>query len=242
MSKNRSKPQEEIGCRNRSRQLFDEALEQRLGYTFRDPNLLRQALTHPSMGQPHNQRLEFLGDAVLELCASQSLYAHQPALVEGEMTRIRAALVNEHALTQKAEAIALGGYILMSPECENDGGRERPSILSNALEAMIGAIFLDGGLEAASALFGRLWLPIDLKTIRPVDDKSALQEWLQARGRDVPNYRVVAQEGPAHLRTYLVEVLVEDRVMGTASGSSKKRAEQDAARQALSRLKRPEDA
>lgn len=242
LSKNRSNQNPDISCRDPGRQLFDVPLAQRLGYEFRDTALLKQALTHPSMGEGNNQRLEFLGDAVLELCASQALYTQPPALDEGQMTRLRAALVNETALVRIASRIGLENDILMTSECALNGGRARPSIVSSALEAVIAAIYLDGGLAAASGFFSRLWLPFDVQALRPVDDKSALQEWLQARGQAVPVYRVVAADGAAHQRRFSVEVVAGGTVLGTARGSSKKRAEQDAARQALSSLASTEGA
>ncbi len=223
-------------CRNPGRQLFDVPFMDRIGYAFRDSKLLDRALTHPSLGDDHNQRLEFLGDAVLELCASEALYAHTPALAEGQMTRLRAAMVREVALVKAAEKIGLGDCIHMSEECARSGGRTRPSIVSAALEAVLGAVYLDGGLAAARTMFEKLWLPLDLTAMQPVDDKSALQEWLQARGRETPDYRVVHEEGPAHQRMFLVEVLAQGKVLASAGGSSKKRAEQDAARRALAVL------
>lgn len=207
-----------------------------MSYTFHNPALLKQALTHPSMGEDNNQRLEFLGDAVLELCASQALYVHDPELTEGEMTRLRAAIVNEAALVRVAAKIGLKDHIRMTAECAHNGGRERASIVSSVLEAVIAAIYLEGGLEAARAFFDRLWLPLEIHSVKSVDDKSALQEWLQARGRPVPEYRVVAEDGPAHQRLFVVEVLADGKVLATAQGTSKKRAEQDAARKALSTL------
>ncbi len=228
---------EDNGCRNNRRQLFNGTLMESMGYTFRDPALLTQALTHPSMGKEHNQRLEFLGDAVLEFCASHALYALKPALPEGDMTRLRAAMVKEAALVAAARKISLADHIIMTDECARNGGRTRPSIISAAMEAVLAAIWLDGGLDAVRIFFERLWLPIDLTALRPVDDKSALQEWLQAQGRDVPVYHVVGEDGPPHERVFQVQVLVDNRVLAHAQGRSKKAAEQQAARDALAQLR-----
>ena len=212
-------------------------LEQALGYTFRDPALLERALTHPSTGKPDNQRLEFLGDAVLEFCASDMLYRKYEALREGELTARRAALVCEETLSTLARALRLGERLALGHGEELMAGRERASILADAMEAVIAAVYLDGGIEAAQRLVSRLFAEEEaLRARRGADDKGALQAYTQARELGLPEYEIVAEEGPPHDRRYVACVRVAGEAAGEGRGATKKAAEQAAAREALERL------
>ena len=212
-------------------------LERIIGYSFRDPELLRTALTHPSLSGEsnvaHNQRLEFLGDAVLQLVMSARLYAAHPKLMEGELSRMRARSVNEKALHDAAERLGLGAYLLMSHGEELSGGRNRASVLADAVESVLGAIFLDGGLENARG-FADTFLPIVAESVAR-DYKSELQEWMQEKAGITPVYRIVREDGPPHQRTFVANVL-GNRVLGEGVGTSKKNAEQAAAQAALAAL------
>ena len=212
------------------------ALQEALGYTFRRQSLLKQALTHPSMGHNHNQRLEFLGDAVLELCVSEKIYARHPEMHEGAMTQLRQKLVREERLAQAAEKISLGDYLLMERSCAMGGGRQNPSVLCDAFEAVLAAVYLDGGLDSARAMVEKLIG--DCSETGENDAKSALQEYLQAQGRPMPAYETVGEEGPPHDRVFTAAVLIEGREVARGSGKSKKRAEQEAAAAALNLIKR----
>ena len=211
------------------------ALQEAIGYRFRDAALLRQALTHPSLGPRHNQRLEFLGDAVLEVCVSEKIYAMHPEMQEGAMTQLRQKLVREERLAQVGRSIRLGDALLMDKSCAMTGGRENPSVLCDAFEAVLAAVYLDGGFDAARDLVTRLIG--DCSETGENDAKSALQEYLQARGKPMPAYETVGEEGPPHDRVFTSAVLAEGREIARGSGKSKKRAEQEAARAALARLK-----
>ena len=206
-----------------------------LGYHFRDPSLLRQALTHPSMGEPDNQRLEFLGDAVLEYIVSDLLYASHPAEQEGQLTHLRALMVCEAALSQVARGLGLGAALRMDNGEELTGGREKPSVLCDAMEAVLAAVYLDGGMEAARALVQRHWpRPEDIH--RPMQDsKSALQEHLQEGGGDPPTYAILAESGPPHDRRFLAAVYHGGKELARGEGRTKKQAEQAAALAALQR-------
>ena len=206
-------------------------LEQKLGYSFGNQALLRQALTHPSLGGRHNQRLEFLGDAVLELCVSAKIFAMHPEMQEGAMTQLRQKLVREEKLARCAREIGLGDALLMDKSCAATGGRENPSVLCDTFEAVLAAVYLDGGLEAARAMVLR-WIG-DCSEQGETDPKSALQEYLQAQGRPFPTYETIDESGPPHERVFTAAAKIEGREMGRGSGTSKKRAEQEAARQAL---------
>ena len=210
-------------------------LQRALGYSFRQGGLLRQALTHPSAGAGHNQRLEFLGDAVLELCVSEKIYARHPEMQEGAMTQLRQKLVREERLAQAAQAVSLGEYLRMDKSCSSTGGRKNPSVLCDAFEAVLAAVYLDGGLDAAREMVERLIG--DCSETGETDAKSALQEFLQAQGRPMPVYETRAEEGPPHDRRFTVAVLIEGAEAALGSGTSKKRAEQDAARTALQMMK-----
>ncbi|MGA2800841.1 MAG: ribonuclease III [Verrucomicrobiota bacterium] len=222
------------------------ALQVRLGYQFRDESLLRLALTHPSVAhesgglQPHNQRLEFLGDAVLQLVLTRELYEKFPTFDEGPLTKARAKLVNRRALAERARALNLGAHLILSRGEEMHGGRERPSALADAFEALMGAIFLDGGFDAArefilrefGAAFGELG---ELPGIE--NPKGELQELLQARSPEAPEYHVASVAGPDHDRVFECTVQHEGVELARGSGKSKKAAESDAALAALKKLR-----
>jgi len=213
-----------------------KALESALNYHFRDRALLRLALTHPSMGRRHNQRLEFLGDAVLELCVSERIYARHPEMQEGAMTQLRQKLVREERLADAARRIGLGAHLIMDWGCESTGGRENPSVLCDAFEAVLAAVYLDGGLDAARAVV--LLLIGDCSETGESDYKSDLQQKLQARGHAVPAYETVGQAGPPHDPVFTAAVVLDGREIARGEGKSKKRAEQEAARRALEILER----
>ena len=216
-------------------------LEQRLGYQFKDQQLLRAALYHSSYANEHrtmgissNERLEFLGDAVLGFVSADFLYRKHPDLPEGELTRIRAALVCERTLSVIARSLDLGRYLLMGHGEEQTGGREKPSILADAMEAVLAAVYVDGGYEAARGVIRVLFQEEERLTAwRGQDDKSALQEYTQANGLDLPAYEIVAQSGPDHDRRFTAQVSVQGRAVATGEGNSKKAAEQAAAKAAL---------
>ncbi len=206
-------------------------LEEALGYAFGEPGLLLLALTHPSAanGGKDNQRLEFLGDAVLELTVSDALYRDHPELQEGGLTRTRAALVREESLAHAAETIGLGVFLRLDAGEARGGGREKPSVLADAVEAILGAVYLDGGFDAAKKVCAKL-LNNFAASEPPPDYKSALQEREQAEGRAIPEYRTIEEEGPAHARVFTVRVTLEGGRQGTGKGQTKKQAEQEAAR------------
>jgi ribonuclease-3 len=215
-------------------------LESRLGYRFRNAALLDQALTHRSYGSPHNERLEFLGDGVLGCVVAELLYSRFPSLSEGKLTRLRAGLVREETLFDLARKLGLGEHLnLGDGELANTGG-PRASILADALEAMFGAVLLDGGYDAARAavlaVYGDALQELDPDRTRK-DAKTRLQEYLQGRHSPLPEYRVTATRGAAHLQTFEVEcVVTELGVRSSGSGSSRQRAEQQAAEGMLREL------
>ena len=211
-----------------------EALQKAVGYSFQNPEHLRLALTHPSTKLPDNQRLEFLGDAVLEFCVSDMLYRKYDSLDEGELTARRAALVCERTLSVIAHSLELGKYLLMGNGEEQTGGREKPSILADAMEAEFAAIYMDGGWEAAREVILRLFQEEEKLTAwRGQDDKSALQEYTQAHEMALPEYEIVGQSGPDHDRHFTAQVKVMGKPVATGEGNSKKAAEQAAAKAAL---------
>lgn len=211
-----------------------QRFEQALGYTFHDQANLRRALTHPSTKLPDNQRLEFLGDAVLEFCVSDMLYQKYTDLHEGELTARRAALVCERTLSVIAASLNLGHYLLMGHGEEQTGGREKPSILADAMEAVLAAVYVDGGYEAAREVILRLFHDDEKLAARRVhDDKSTLQEYTQAHGLELPAYEIIAQSGPDHDRHFTAQVCVQGSPVATGEGNSKKAAEQAAAKAAL---------
>ncbi|MGN0802240.1 MAG: ribonuclease III, partial [Candidatus Faecivicinus sp.] len=218
-----------------------EKLCDKLGYRFKNANLLVTALTHPSFGGdhhvPHYQRLEFLGDAVLELAVSEYLYSELPEVDEGRLTRIRAALVREETLCRAAKRLGLGEFIRLSVGEERSGGRNKPSILSDVMEAVFAAVYLDGGFDCAvKVVRSALRDELSPETLAdPLDAKSRLQELLQ-RGGEMPNYEYLSMEGPPHAPVFFYRVCDGARVLGTGSGSSKQNAQQAAARDALKRM------
>ncbi|MBN1778420.1 MAG: ribonuclease III [Clostridiales bacterium] len=211
------------------------ALEERIGYRFANKALLKLALTHPSaLEKKDNQRLEFLGDAVLEYCVSTLLYEKYGAFSEGELTARRAALVCEETLSNLAEGLSLGRYLRMGHGEEATGGREKPAILADAMEAVIAAVCLDGGMDAAKELAGRLFEDDEtLAAMKGRDDKGELQAYTQAQGLGLPEYTVLSEEGPPHDRRYTVAVTIAGKRAAEGTGGSKKTAEQNAAHIAL---------
>ena len=211
-----------------------EQLEKAIGYTFRDQSLLKLAMTHPSYAgetHVHNQRLEFLGDAVLQLCMSSRLYHQYPDLQEGKLSKLRARCVQEGALEVAARKLDLGSNLLLGHGEDKVGGREKPSILADAFEALLGAMYLDGAMEEARRLIETI-IPIqDLPKVH--DYKTEYQELAQSVTGLTPTYRIVSEEGPAHARSFTAEVTLGGKVTGQGVGGSKKQAEQQAARQAL---------
>lgn len=224
------------------------AVEARLHYHFRRPELLRLALTHPSYAHEHpeeggeechNQRLEFLGDAAVDFLVAAWLYRQFPDYPEGPLTRLRAMLVRTTALARLARHLGLGEALRLGHGEAESGGDDREANLCDALEATVGALALDGGLEAVwervESWFTREAAAI-LAAETYVDDKSRYQELAQARWNITPAYRIVAEDGPAHARTFTAQVLLGEEIVGEGSGSSKRAAEQAAARAALARL------
>ena len=218
-----------------------EDLQKRIGYTFKNTDLLTEALTHSSYanekrkGRNSNERLEFLGDSVLSIVVSQYLFEHFTHLPEGELTKIRASLVCEKSLYEFAKQIDLGEHILLGKGEENTGGRERVSILADAFEAVIAAVFLDGGLEAAKRHILK-FIPKDIDDRKPVsfsDHKTILQEIIQKNPEEKVEYKLVGQSGPDHNKAFKVQVRLNSNVIGTGIGRSKKEAEQMAAKEAL---------
>lgn len=213
-----------------------DSLQKALGYSFRDERLLRLALTHPSAGLPEdNQRLEFLGDAVLQLCVSAALYGQHPADQEGSLTQLRQALVREETLAEAANRFEIGEYLRFDKGEAASGGGHKPSVLCDAMEAVLAAVYLDGGWEAAAALCARA-LNNFAAPPREKNWKSLLQEKTQQHGGCTPEYRIVSQEGPAHARVFTAEVLLRGVVAGSGTGGTKKQAEQEAARAAMEKI------
>lgn len=212
-----------------------DRLQKQLGYRFRDSSLLALALTHPSLNkQLSNQRLEFLGDAVLGLAVAEILYSLYPDEAEGELARRHAALVRGETLTEIARELELGRALTLSVSEAASGGRDAASNLEDALEALIGALYLDGGLEAAHGFINPLWTERAQNiSAPPKDAKTALQEWAQARGLSVPRYQVVAQTGPAHAPEFTVEATLGEFAPERATAANKRAAEQLAAGQLL---------
>lgn len=236
-----------------------ESIEERLGYRFQRPELLARALTHRSAlaegravssrsaaeaGAPwapqDNERLEFLGDAVLQLVVSELLLGSFPGWSEGHLSRSRARLVNARSLEQAARRLDLGRHLRLGKGEEKTGGRKKPGLLADAFEAIIAAIYLDGGLEAAREFLRRTLFAQALEEsgdgLAESDRKSALQELLQARGRSAAEYRISAESGPEHQKVFEVEVWANGERLAVGSGSTKKEAEQQAARRALETL------
>ena len=218
-----------------------EEFQGKIRYYFNDKELLIEALSHSSYanekrkGRNSNERLEFLGDSVLSIVVSQYLFEHLTHLPEGELTKIRASLVCEKSLYEFAKQIDLGEHILLGKGEENTGGRERVSILADAFEAVIAAVFLDGGLEAARRHILK-FIPKDIDDRKPVsfsDHKTILQEIIQKNPEEKVEYKLVGQSGPDHNKAFKVQVRLNSNVIGTGIGRSKKEAEQMAAKEAL---------
>ena len=237
---------EDVGARVvRLRDEFDE-LQARINYRFKDRGLLEHALTHKSRaaedasgGVADNESLEFLGDAILGLVVADTLFHQYPQYNEGQKSKVKAAVVSAQSLARQAEMIQLGDYLILGRGEEKTGGRFKQALLADAYEALIAAVYLDGGLEAAGSFLRReLKEAIDAgiaQTFAP-DHKSALQERVQALGHPLPEYRLSGAEGPDHRKMFTIEVIVNGEVLGAATGRAKKEAEQEAARLALARL------
>ena len=215
-------------------------LEQRLAYTFRDPALLSRALTHRSHGAEHNERLEFVGDAVLNCVVAAALYRRFPQLPEGDLSRLRANLVNRDCLLLRAQELGMSGLVRLGEGELRSGGASRPSILADATEAVFGAIFLDGGFEAACKVIENCYADA-INAIDPAvsgkDPKTRLQEWLQAKGLPLPEYAITAVDGEAHRQSFTVSCRVHALDRETIGrGASRRVAEQEAARAALAEL------
>lgn len=209
------------------------ALRDRLGYAFRRPEILAQALTHRSYGATHNERLEFVGDSVLNCAIAVALYERFPDIPEGDLSRVRANLVNRDTLARLARDLCLGDVIRFGEGEVKSGGAGRPSIVADALEAVFGAVFLDGGFDAARACVETVYAA-ELEGLDPAalgkDPKTRLQEWLQARRIAVPDYAVISIAGDAHAQTFTVECRVAAlHIVHTGSGPSRRVAEQQAA-------------
>ena len=220
-------------------------LEKELGYQFRDINLLKQAVTHSSYSNEKNmgklgcnERLEFLGDAVLEVISSEFLYQKFPILQEGELTKKRASMVCEPSLAMCARDIGLGNYLLLGKGEEATGGRLRDSVTSDALEALIGAVYLDGGFTSAKEFIHRFVLT-DLEDKKLFyDSKTILQEMVQAQKSGEISYGLIREEGPDHSKSFFVEVRIGGKSFGEGRGRSKKAAEQQAAYEAILKLRK----
>src|SRR5271166_3000651 len=237
----------------------DTRLIERLGYEFKDTSLLERALTHSSavpelrtargeeisfIGSEvqDNERLEFLGDAVLELLTSEYLLVHFPAWSEGQLSKSRARIVNAHSLEISARRLCLGDHLRLGRGEEKTGGRDKPALLADAFEAVVAAIYLDGGLNPARELLKRtvfVQASENGESISESDRKSALQEFLQGKGGQLAEYRLAGESGPDHQKIFLVEVWIKGTRMSSAEGSTKKEAEQKAARSALEKLMLP---
>jgi len=225
-------------------------LEERIGYKFRNSLLLAEALTHPSLGHEtqryhfDNQRLEFLGDAILQLVITEYLYGHFRSEAEGQLTKLRALLVSREALKEHALRLDLGSYLMMGRGEDASGGRERGSTLADAFEALIGAVYLDGDLETAKKfILAQARADLDQLAEAPIDinPKGQLQELLQSISPRSPVYELLSQSGPEHEKTFVVQAVWEGVVLGQGSGRSKKQAETAAALEAME-LKRWENA
>lgn len=212
-------------------------LSKRIGYTFKQSELLRQALTHRSHGSPHNERLEFLGDSVLSLAISNKLVHDFPKLAEGDLSRVRAHLVKEPTLAEIAQTLSLGDYLFLGEGELKSGGFRRPSLLADALEAILGAIFLDSNFAETSRVIEALYAPtlalLDPKNLSK-DPKTQLQEYLQSRKLSLPQYEIVATEGEAHAQYFKLECIISDlNIRAAGAGASRRKAEQEAAQLAF---------
>ena len=219
------------------------ALEEKLGYEFQDRRLLENALTHSSCANESrgrlssNERLEFLGDSILGMVVAEHLYRNHPDLPEGDLTRTRAALVCEESLVEVAKELSLGEYLHLGTRAEAGGGRRRPSIQADAVEAVLAAVYLDGGIGSARKIIQRYILCREIEGLtRPRDYKTALQELVQRESGQVLKYRLTGSEGPDHDKRFFVEVDLNGTPIGSGKGHSKKEAEQMAAKSAIQHL------
>jgi ribonuclease-3 len=219
-------------------------IQQRIGYTFRDAELLERALTHKSYSNEnrvpyHNERMEFLGDAVLSLVISEYLMKTCPDSTEGDLSRLRAAVVSEPALAAISRQIGLGDYLLLGKGEDQTGGRNKDSLLADCLEALIAAVYLDAGKDAAQSLVLRLFEEAIKRTSTSggtLDYKTELQEFSQERLKQLPEYRIVSETGPDHQKQFEMEVWIKGQLAGRGTGKSKKEAEQRSAKEALAML------
>lgn len=220
-----------------------ETLEAKLGYSFRDRTLLENALTHSSYANENhspygsNERLEFLGDSILGMVTADFLYKEHPDLPEGDLTRTRAALVCEESLAEVADRLDLGAYLKLGRGESNGGGRERPSIRADAVEAVLAAVFLDGGLAEARKIIQRFILDREKEKAASRDYKTALQELVQRESGQVLTYRLTGESGPDHAKEFTVAVELNGKDVGEGKGRSKKEAEQMAAKAAIETMK-----
>lgn len=221
-------------------------LEGKLGYEFKNKSLLETALTHSSYanenrgaGVNSNERLEYLGDAVLELISARYIYDLKPAMPEGRMTRLRSELVCEHSLYAVAKELSLGKYLRMGKGEDKNGGRERPSILADATEAVLAAMYLDGGFDVADAFVRRMLLnPESIKEKSAEDYKTELQELVQRNPNSHISYELIGESGPDHEKMFTFRVCLNGQEIGKGTGHTKKEAEQSSAREALKKLKK----
>ena len=218
-------------------------LEEKLGYHFKNPSLLEHAMTHSSYANEHrsegvtsNERLEFLGDSVLGLVVAQHLFSSHPNMPEGELTRTRAALVCEESLYEVAKALDLGAHLKLGKGEAAGGGRTRPSILADATEATLAAVYLDGGMEAAGSIIRTFILDKEREKAVDRDYKTALQELVQRKPGESVSYHLVREIGPDHARIFVMEATVDGVTAGQGKGHTKKEAEQMAARAALEKM------
>ncbi|MEM7058020.1 MAG: ribonuclease III [Pseudomonadota bacterium] len=218
----------------------NRALEIALGHQFKNPGLLQQGLTHPSASspsRPDNQRLEFLGDRVLGLVIAQTLMDAYPDAQEGDLAPRFNALVRRETLAEVAEGIGLGQYLHLGRSESTSGGRRKAAILADAMEAVIAALYLDGGMEAASAFIQAEWNNrVDAVDQAPTDPKTAIQEWAQGRGLALPSYDMVGRSGPDHAPKFVIKASLENGISATGKAGSKKQAEQAAAEALLEKL------
>ena len=224
-----------------------EALQKELGYSFKDPSLLMKALTHVSHDRKktgsNNEVLEFLGDAVLDLAISDLLIRRFPERSEGDLSRMRAGLVNSAVLAEKGTALALGPMLFLGKGEERSAGRRKESILAGAFEALLGGVYQDGGYEPARRIIERYFgADVIERTLGQQDYKTRLQEISQLLFRVPPVYRLLSETGPDHAKCFVTEISVGGRVLGTGEGKSKKQSEQEAAREALNELQKSDNA
>jgi ribonuclease-3 len=236
---------------NEQRMRLLRELEERLGYRFGEIGLLENALTHRSFVNENsafpfkdNERLEFLGDAVLELTITDMLMREFPDYAEGQLSKLRASVVNEQPLAELARRFRLGEFLLLGRGEETSGGRMKPSLLANAFESIIAAMFLDGGFDRTAAFIRRFFAPlIEEGGSTPVyrDYKTAVQEVCQLRFRDVPRYALISETGPDHDKLFKTSLFIGERIIATGTGRNKKEAEQQAAKTALEALQKTPD-